>query len=49
MFNENPSGGPDHGAMLSILARARPERLKALAETLLIGMGEISVIANRTG
>lgn len=49
MFNENPSGGPDHGAMLSIMARARPERLKALAETLLFGMGEISVIANRTG
>lgn len=49
MFNETPSGGPDHGAMLDILARARPERLKALAETLLDAMGEISVIANRTG
>lgn len=49
MFNENPSGGTDHGVMLGILARARPERLKALAETLLEEMGEISVISNRTG
>lgn len=49
MFNETPSGGPDHSAMLALLARARPERLRALAETLLDVMGEISVIANRTG
>ena len=49
MFNETPSGGPDHGAMLDILARARPERLKPLAETLLEGMGEIAVHTNRTG
>ncbi|WP_291419496.1 phosphonate C-P lyase system protein PhnG [Devosia sp.] len=49
MFNETPSGGPDQGAMLGILARARPERLKALAETLLESMGEIAVLTNRTG
>ena len=49
MFNETPSGGSAHGATLDILARARPELLKALAETLLEGMGEISVITNRTG
>lgn len=49
MFNETPSGGSAHGATLDILARARPERLKALAETLLDGMGDIAVITNRTG
>lgn len=49
MFNETPSGGPDHSATLGILARARPERLKHLAETLLDGMGEIAVLTNRTG
>lgn len=49
MFNETPSGGIDHRATLDILARARPERLKALAETLLERMGEITVLANRTG
>ena len=49
MFNETPSGGPEHGEMLDILARARPDRLKQLAETLLNDMGEITVVANRTG
>ena len=49
MFNETPSGGGDHAATLGILTRARPERLKQIAETLLDDMGEISVIANRTG
>lgn len=49
MFNETPSGGPDHAAMLGVLARARPERLKPFAETLLEGMGEITVLTNRTG
>jgi alpha-D-ribose 1-methylphosphonate 5-triphosphate synthase subunit PhnG len=49
MFNETPATGPGHGAMLDILARARPDRLKQHAETLLITMGEINVIANRTG
>ena len=49
MFNETPSGEPDQGATLDVLARARPERLKALAETLLEGMGDITVITNRTG
>lgn len=49
MFNETTSGGGDHGAALDILARARPERLKTFAETLLNDMGEISVLINRTG
>ena len=49
MFNETPSGGPGHGEMLDILARARPDRLKQHAEALLNDMGEITVIANRTG
>ncbi len=49
MFNETPPGGPDHAAMLGVLARARPERLKPFAETLLDSMGEITVLTNRTG
>jgi alpha-D-ribose 1-methylphosphonate 5-triphosphate synthase subunit PhnG len=49
MFNETPTGGPNHAAVLNILARARPERLKHLAETLLLEMGEIAVLTNRTG
>jgi alpha-D-ribose 1-methylphosphonate 5-triphosphate synthase subunit PhnG len=49
MYNDTPSSGPDHQSMLDILARARPERLKSLAEMLLDHMGEISVMANRTG
>lgn len=52
MFNE--AGGaaqrrPDHADALNLLARARPEGLKALAESLLDDLGEIAVIANRTG
>jgi alpha-D-ribose 1-methylphosphonate 5-triphosphate synthase subunit PhnG len=49
MFNETPSGGPDHSAALNILARARPTRLKQFAESLLAEMGDITVIQNRTG
>lgn len=49
MFNETPTGGPDHAGMLGLLARARPEGLKQLAETMLDSLGEISVITNRTG
>ena len=49
MFNENNSGGPDHGTVLGVLARARPDRLKALAESALAELGPIEVIANRTG
>ena len=49
MFNEAGSGGGDHAAMLTTLARARPDRLKAMAETVLAHMGDIEVIANRTG
>lgn len=52
MFNESNAasqGQPAHGDALSLLARARSEGLKALAETLLDDLGEIGVIANRTG
>ena len=52
MFNEASGGGsqpPGHADALGILARARSESLKALAETLLDQLGEITVITNRTG
>ena len=49
MFNETPPGGADHAQMLGILARARPENLKRHAEALLTDLGDITVIANRTG
>lgn len=49
MFNESSCASPDHGAVLDVLARARPDRLKALAETVLAEMGDIEVITNRTG
>lgn len=49
MFNENTGGGPDHAATLSVLARARRDGLKALAETVLDGLGDIEVVTNRTG
>ena len=49
MFNESNGGSHDHGAVLDVLARARPERLKALAENVLAEMGSIEVITNRTG
>lgn len=49
MFNENTGGGPDHAAILNVLARARPDGLKALAEAVLDGLGDIEVVTNRTG
>ena len=53
MFNEANGGQtpdrPGHADTLNILARARPEPLKALAESLLDELGVITVIANRTG
>lgn len=53
MFNEANGGQmpdrPGHGEALGILAQARPEPLKALAEALLDRLGSITVIANRTG
>lgn len=53
MFNEANGGQvpdrPGHAEALGILARARPEPLKVLAETLLDRLGAINVIANRTG
>jgi len=38
-----------HGQALSILAAARPVAIKALAERVLDGFGEVSVSSNRTG
>lgn len=52
MFNETNGSGPDrpgHAQALNLLARARPERLKALAEDLLEKLSGVTVIANRTG
>lgn len=49
MFNEANAGGGDHAAVLGTLARARPDRLKSLAEALLVSLGDIQVITNRTG
>lgn len=49
MFNETSGGSADHGAALGVLARARGEKLKAVAELLLKELGEIVVITNRTG
>ncbi|RWK47783.1 MAG: phosphonate C-P lyase system protein PhnG [Mesorhizobium sp.] len=42
-------GQYDHGQALGILAAARPAAIKALAERVLDGFGEVSVISNRTG
>lgn len=53
MFNEANGGNgqdrPGHAEALNLLARARPEGLKALAESLLDRLGDITVIGNRTG
>lgn len=52
MFNEASGSGPvrpGHSEALTVLARARPAPLKALAEVLLDRLGDITVIANRTG
>lgn len=39
----------DLGPLLSILARAEPGRLKAIAEIILTQLGEIEVLVSRTG
>lgn len=44
-----PQDGADHGRLLSILARADVAPLKALAERLLPGLGEVEVLASRLG
>lgn len=52
MFNETNGVGGDprrDADALSVLARSRPKAIKALAESLLDKMGELTVIANRTG
>jgi len=48
MYNDAPAGDGHPGAMLGILARARQDGLKALAETLLDGMANVEAIHNRT-
>jgi alpha-D-ribose 1-methylphosphonate 5-triphosphate synthase subunit PhnG len=53
MFNEEGGGlGPDrlgHGEILGILARARVDGVKVLAEQMLEHLGDIEVRSNRTG
>ena len=52
MFDEiagSGGRGSSHSEALSVLARSEPKRLKALAERLLENLGDINVIANRTG
>lgn len=52
MFDQNSppdSGGEDHARLLETLARADADRLKAMAETLLDALGDVEVLASRTG
>ncbi|TCM76718.1 phosphonate C-P lyase system protein PhnG [Rhizobium sp. BK068] len=42
-------GGFDHRQALEVLAFARPTSIKACAEQVLDGLGDVSVIVNRTG
>jgi len=41
--------GIAHEALLGVLARAAPERLKPFSESLIDALGEIDVVSNRTG
>ncbi|MGV3553349.1 phosphonate C-P lyase system protein PhnG [Rhizobium sp.] len=43
------AGHRDHRLMLEILASGRPEPVKACAEDVLDHLGDVAVIANRTG
>lgn len=43
------AGGFDHRRALEILASARPAAIKACAEKVLDGLGEVAVLASRTG
>lgn len=43
------SGGSDHAHRLDTLARADDAAMKAMAESLLPGLGEIEVVQSRTG
>ena len=52
MFDQNslpPEGRDDHARLLATLARADAAPLKALAEGLLPRLGEVEVLASRTG
>ncbi|MBP1843233.1 alpha-D-ribose 1-methylphosphonate 5-triphosphate synthase subunit PhnG [Rhizobium petrolearium] len=42
-------GSYSHGETLSIMAASRPARIKACAEALLDGLGDVDVLVNRTG
>ena len=44
-----PIGKFDHGTALGLLARAKPDEVKRVAETLLPDLGAIEVIKSRTG
>ncbi len=47
MLDRGETGDP--GALLSTLARSCPDRLKALAETVLPQLGAVEVVQSRTG
>lgn len=49
MPDPHSPGGTPHDDMLSVLARADADRLKAFAEPLIPLLGEIAVMQNRTG
>lgn len=49
MFNEAGGAAPDHARTLNVLAKARPDRLKAMAESLLPLHEDITVVSSRTG
>ena len=44
-----PIGRFDHDIALGLLARATPDDVKRAAETVLLGLGGVEVIRNRTG
>lgn len=46
---EKVIGPYGHDEILSILAAGRPDAIKACAEQVLDGLGEVSVLVNRTG
>lgn len=48
-INDLIAGGFNHRRALEILASARPAAIKACAENILDDLGEVAVLANRTG
>ncbi len=49
MRDETDSTLPEHGPLLDTLAKASPAGLKALAEEILPKLGDVEVLASRTG